>query len=677
MSEKFNKIEDTKSGSEGVNEETLTKSEANKKVTRTDEIAVSVPNSSLYNYHYSCLKWIFYGEVWRLVREGRRGPLTLENMPLPFDYYDINKSLRKMDRLVNKYRQTKTFLKICGKTFKVPLLKIGVLLFFMSLVKLGLVLIIGKIIRLVTDYNLGEDIDKTEMILFTVALGIVIIVKVIIENTYWNYAQTMASKFRFTIVSLLYKKILSVALSSLQELNMGKVLNLISNDLNDVDVGILFLWPMLLSPVILALALLVLWFDYGYLALVGISGTVILNFIQTFINSKTVKPREKKNLITDERVKITNEIVDSVRLIKMYAWEKPFLKIVEKLRDSEYYAYMKLWVLDALGRNSSYLSVYICSYVLFIVYTAVKDDILNSSLVYQTMMILFFVRVWGVLFFHQGRFYYVNFKVISKRIEEILGVKEVVNQDLFNGNKEKAPLYQMHSPEPVIFNHYTGYWKENETKACLTDINMHIKPGTLVGIVGRIGSGKTSLLLSFVKEIPKFTGEHKFSGRVAYVEQEPLVFSGTVRSNVLFGLEYNESLYLKCLEACKLSDDLKLFPKGDMTLIGERGVTLSGGQKARVSLARALYSQSDIYLFDDPLAAVDAKVARHIFDNAIKGDLLKGKIVFLATHHLNFAKDADYLVLMNEGKIEAQGPSDEVINCLSAFWVSCDPKTKN
>lgn len=148
-------------------------------------------------------------------------------------------------------------------------------------------------------------------------------------------------------------------------------------------------------------------------------------------------------------------------------------------------------------------------------------------------------------------------------------------------------------------------------------------------------------------ELKAENGSCRVKGRLAYAPQEAFIFPGTVRDNILCGLDYYVNRYIQVIEACALNRDLALFSKGDLTLVGERGICLSGGQKARINLARALYIDADIYLLDDPLSAVDALVGRHLFERAIK-DYLKDKITILVTHQLQFLERVDRILLLNE-----------------------------
>lgn len=198
------------------------------------------------------------------------------------------------------------------------------------------------------------------------------------------------------------------------------------------------------------------------------------------------------------------------------------------------------------------------------------------------------------------------------------------------------------------------YERSNETALSLSGLNFIVRPGELLVIVGRVGSGKSSILMTLLGELPIVSGDLIIDGKISYASQEAWIFAGTVRENILFGKEYDPVKFEEVLRVCALNKDIELFPQGDKTLVGERGISLSGGQKARVNLARALYLDADIYLLDDPLSAVDASVAKHIFENCIK-DYLKTKTVVLVTHQLQFAKGASKILVVDSGHQLALG----------------------
>ena len=178
-------------------------------------------------------------------------------------------------------------------------------------------------------------------------------------------------------------------------------------------------------------------------------------------------------------------------------------------------------------------------------------------------------------------------------------------------------------------------------------------------MTGPVGSGKSSLLHAISGEILVASGKVEVEGKIAYVSQSAWIFSGTVRDNILFGNEFKEEKYQRVINACALKDDMTKFPQGDLTQLGERGVSLSGGQKARVSLARAVYYDAEIYLLDDPLSAVDNKVGKHIFEKCIRG-LLSDRLKILVTHQLQYTNKADYIVVLKGGTIAQSGTFDQM-----------------
>lgn len=190
----------------------------------------------------------------------------------------------------------------------------------------------------------------------------------------------------------------------------------------------------------------------------------------------------------------------------------------------------------------------------------------------------------------------------------------------------------------------------------LVNINLIIPRGNLIAIVGNVGSGKSSLISAILGEIPKMSGELNIDGKIAYVSQQAWIQNATVRDNIVFGKIYEKSFYQRVIESCALEADFKILAAGDLTEVGEKGLNLSGGQKLRISLARAVYNNADIYLLDDPLSAVDCDVGNHIFEKIIgPRGLLKSKTRIFVTHGITFLSQADEVVLMENGCIKTRG----------------------
>lgn len=211
----------------------------------------------------------------------------------------------------------------------------------------------------------------------------------------------------------------------------------------------------------------------------------------------------------------------------------------------------------------------------------------------------------------------------------------------------------------VVLDNVNASWiREHQI---LKNIKINIPAGSLCAVVGPVGSGKSSLLQLLLGELVPESGTIRIGGSVSYSSQEPWLFLSTVRRNIIFGQEYDRELYRTVVQVCALERDFELFPDEDKTLVGERGVSLSGGQRARINLARAVYRNADVYLLDDPLSAVDTQVGKQLFENCIL-KYLSGKTRILVTHQLQYLRKADLIIVLNDGGIEAQGTFEELSN---------------
>lgn len=205
----------------------------------------------------------------------------------------------------------------------------------------------------------------------------------------------------------------------------------------------------------------------------------------------------------------------------------------------------------------------------------------------------------------------------------------------------------------------TVSWKGDQESFTLKNITFRSDPEELTAIIGPVGSGKSSILIALLGELQKISGDLDLKGSVFYLSQEPWIFTDTIQQNILFGNEYDKDKYNTVIKVCCLEQDLKMFANGDLEMIGEKGINLSGGQRARVALARALYSDAQIYLMDDPLSAVDANVANLLFKNCING-YLKSKIRVLVTHQVQHLKDANQIIVLNNGQIQSIGTHENL-----------------
>jgi ATP-binding cassette subfamily C (CFTR/MRP) protein 4 len=243
------------------------------------------------------------------------------------------------------------------------------------------------------------------------------------------------------------------------------------------------------------------------------------------------------------------------------------------------------------------------------------------------------------------------------RIEHFLLIEELASGSRKSSTKKDTSKEHKSKDEGNYIKaiDLTCHWNGLNETSVLSNINMNLSENKLALITGPVGCGKSTLLLTLLEELMPSSGEVQRKGSIVYVPQTAWVFSGSVKENILFSKPYDEKRYKETLEACDLAKDIERLPNGDDTTLGERGASLSGGQKARVNLARAVYADADIYLLDDPLSAVDAKVGKHIFESCISG-MLGNKIRVLVTHQLQYLKNADYVMILDtKGTIEHEG----------------------
>ncbi|XP_050294891.1 ATP-binding cassette subfamily C member 4-like [Anthonomus grandis grandis] len=490
--------------------------------------------------------------------------------------------------------------------------------------------------------------------------------KVILEHYCNMGVQRIGMRVRVAACSLIYRKLLRLNQASLGKTAAGQLVNLLSNDVIRFDMISWFLHYFWITPVLFVIAFYIMYTYVGLAALPSMGAITIQAVLaQGYLSKLQGRLRARIALLTDNRVKLMSEITSGIQVIKMYAWERPFEKIVELARKLEIdivqkTSYIKGFSL-ALMLFTERATLYIAVITWVLMGPLNKDGSpgsITGEVVFSMAQLLNTVQLYMAIFFPLALATWEECKVSMKRIEDFLSLEENDDSECLEGVKENAGL--------INLSHATASWLPNPIVETLFDVNMELKPGTLCCVVGPVGSGKSSLLQVILKELPLNSGSLNVIGEVSYASQEPWLFVSSVRQNILFGVPYVKERYKMAVQACALKRDFEQLPHGDRTLVGERGAALSGGQRARVALARAVYREADIYLLDDPLSAVDAHVAKHLFEGCIRGHL-SGKTRILVTHQVQFLKGADLIVVMNNGKIEQMGSYEKLQDELAAL----------
>ncbi|CAH2267216.1 jg2944 [Pararge aegeria aegeria] len=494
--------------------------------------------------------------------------------------------------------------------------------------------------------------------------------------------------------SLIYRKVLRMSQLSIGEVAAGKLVNLLSNDVARFDMAFMFLHYLWLVPLQLTFVLYFLYDAAGYAPFVGLFSVIILVLpIQAALTKLTAVIRRVVAQRTDKRIKLMGEIINGIQVIKMYAWEKSFEKVVKIVRAFELAALRK-----SIFVRSVFLGfmMYAERSTLFITSLTIilSGTLLRADLIYPVKVFLGIVQINLTFILPLAIASLSELNVSLGRIQKVLVMDEREDLSLISANEplipvtfngkpstlatnsivvrkysttEKLSRSSIVGPRSPVLSEYVvelsgacASWTKSNEEMTLKDITMNIRNGKLCAIVGSVGSGKSSLLQVLLRELPLSSGNLNVKGSLSYACQESWLFPSTVRDNILFGLPYEVERYKEVCRVCCLTPDFKQFPYGDLSLVGERGVSLSGGQKARINLARAVYREADIYLLDDPLSAVDANVGRLLFERCIQ-EYLSGRTRVLVTHQVHFLKSADFIVVLKEGSIKNMGSYDDLV----------------
>ncbi|XP_061394484.1 multidrug resistance-associated protein 1 isoform X7 [Musca vetustissima] len=509
------------------------------------------------------------------------------------------------------------------------------------------------IIGFVEDYTLPEDQQQPEWkgIFYAVLLFLLAAVQTIILGQYFHRMFIVGLRIRTALINAIYRKALVLSNATRKESTVGEIVNLMAVDAQrfmDLTTYLNMLWS---APLQIALALYFLWQLLGPSVLAGLAVMIILIPVNGVIANriKTYQIRQMK--YKDERVKLMNEVLSGIKVLKLYAWEPSFEKQVLEIREKEIATLKSTAYLNA---STSFLwscAPFLVSLVTFATYVLIdENNVLDATKTFVSLS-LFNILRFPLTMLPMLISNLVQTQVSVKRINKFMNSEELDPNNVQHDPKKPHPL----SIENGVFS-----WGDGDIT--LKNINMHVKKNTLCAIVGTVGSGKSSVVQAYLGEMEKISGSVNTVGSIAYVPQQAWIQNSTLRDNILFGKPYDRKRYNRVIDACALRPDIQMLSAGDQTEIGEKGINLSGGQKQRISMARAVYSDADLYFLDDPLSAVDSHVGKHIFEQVIgpKG-LLGKKTRVLVTHGITFLPQTDNIYVMKMGEISESGTYQELL----------------
>jgi ATP-binding cassette subfamily C (CFTR/MRP) protein 1 len=496
-------------------------------------------------------------------------------------------------------------------------------------------------------------------------------------------------------------------------MSAGRIITMFSDDTNQIRNFIMQMCTTIVAPLQIAVCLYFVYGQVGSAMFVGIGYTMFALPLTGVLFRLVFRLRDEKMTLTDMRIKLINEVLSGIRIIKYYAWEGAFIDKITEIRKKEVsilmivaYTFHTVLSIFLIGAPQMQLAL------IFITFIS-QGNQLDGARAFTTLA-LFGIMLAPFVFLPIGLQQFNQSRIAMIRIVHYLGGSETQEWMLLSDNPksdialefkdlsvswepthgEEAENAVAERANNMVSNGDARYQQVTSTENANADIlleegaaetdktvvratntlrnlNLKVMKGQLVAIVGPVGSGKSSILSCILGELflnggeltmtPKLGSEGKLVPlSIAYCDQRAWIVNATVKDNILFGKTYDEEKFHNSIYSACMEDDLKILSAGVETEIGERGINLSGGQKARVSLARAVYNDADLYLLDDPLSAVDAHVGRHIFAECIKGSL-KGKTRLFVTHHLHVLPECDFIVILDkDGTIKASGSYEEI-----------------
>ncbi|PPD67151.1 hypothetical protein GOBAR_DD35968 [Gossypium barbadense] len=515
-------------------------------------------------------------------------------------------------------------------------------------------------------YLNGQRESKAEEYLLVAAFFVAKLVECLSQRRRLFKLQQVGLRLTALLVAMIYNKGLTLSCQSKQSHTSGEVINFMIVDAERVGDFSWYMHDPWMVALQVALALLILYKALGLASIAAFIANVLVMLANIPLRKMLEKFQYRLMESKDTRMKATSEILRNMRILKLQGWEMKFLSKIFGLRRVEEgwlkcFVYTNAMIDSVFLFAPTFVSVATFGACMFLGVPLESGKILSALAIFRILQEPIYNLPGTISMIAQT-------KVSLDRIAAFLRL-----DDLQLDAIEKLPSGSSETAIEIADGNFS--WDMSSPTATLKDINLKVSHGTSVAVCGMVGSGKSSFLSCLLGELPKISGTLKLFGRTAYVAQSPWIQTGKIVDNILFGKEMDRDKYDKVLEACALKKDLEILSFGDQTVIGEWGINLSGGQKHRIQIARALYHDADIYLFDDPFSTVDAHTRSHLLKEVLLNNL-RSKTVIYVTHQVEFLPAADLILVMKGGRIVQAGKYNDILKSSTDFMELVDAHKK-
>ncbi|KFP65524.1 Multidrug resistance-associated protein 1, partial [Cariama cristata] len=519
---------------------------------------------------------------------------------------------------------------------------------------------IPKLLSLFLEFIEDQEAPSWHGYFYAFTMFLLACLQTLFEQRYMYMCLVLGLRLKTAVTGLVYRKILVMSNASRKAATVGEIVNLVSVDVQKLMDLIIYFNGTWLAPIRIIICFVILWQLLGPSALTSIAVFLFLLPLNFVITKKRSQFQETQMKHKDERAKLTNAILSDIKVIKLYGWEKTFMEKVLGIRKEELQALKRSQILFSASLASFHSSTFLIAFVMFAVYTLVDNThILDAQKAFVSLTLINILNT-AHSFLPVSINAAVQAKVSLNRLAAFLNLEEL--------NPESSSRNTPDSVQASITIRNGTFCWSKETSPCLRRIDLTVPQGSLLAVVGQVGAGKSSLLSALLGELEKTDGCVTMKDTAAYVPQQAWIQNASVEDNILFGKKMDETWFNRVIDACALQLDLESFPAGRKSEIGEKGINISGGQKQRMNLARAVYQKASIYLLDDPLSAVDAHVGQHIFEHVLgPNGLLKDKTRVLVTHTINILPQVDNIVFLVDGTISEIGSYQELLQRNGGF----------